>query len=44
MRNARTCGVVGAEPEVIGEMRDIEDENDFAEVSVHRMDEIVDED
>ena len=42
--NARTCGAVGAEPEVIGEMRDIEDETDFAEVSAHRMDEIVDED
>ena len=30
--------------EIIGEMRDIEDETDFVEVSVHRMDEIVDED
>ena len=42
MRNARSRGVMGVE--IIGEMRDIEDETDFVEVSVHRMDEIVDED
>ena len=34
--------VVGVELEMIGEMRDIEDETDFVEVCVHRMDETVD--
>ena len=40
MRNARTCGAVGVELEMIGEMGDTEDETDFFEVFVHRMDEI----
>ena len=40
VRNARTCGVAGVELE----MRVIEDETDLIEVSVYRIDEIVDED